>query len=152
MLRKNPVWDPAIGLQPADILIIDILHCLHLGIFNQFCRLATWLLLESSVWAGDHLSMQERHEQSVLRLRNELNEWHRLRKAEHPAEDLTRITDLTLKMLGTKTAPKLKIDGGECWAFGSIYRGLSRSMLRECTPQGRSFSMLAGDWPVFTMS
>lgn len=115
VLHRNPIWDPQLGITPARTLTIDVLHTLHLGIFAAWCKLAVWVLLESSCWASAGGSAEERHRLSILCMRQELDVWFKGRHKQRPDEKLTRVHDITSKMLGTRNDPQLKLSGAETW-------------------------------------
>ena len=45
--RRSPLFDAELGLQPNRCFIVDTLHALYLDVFNSWCRLAVWHVLES---------------------------------------------------------------------------------------------------------
>lgn len=115
--HSNPLWDEGLGVTPARSLTVDVLHTLHLGVFQQWCKHNVWLLLESSAWQKTSTTMEERHKQNVLCIRNELDNWYKDRHKEKPEEFLTRVHDLTVKMFGSRTDPAMKLSGTETWGF-----------------------------------
>ena len=115
VLHRNPLWDERLGVMPARVLTVDILHTLHLGLFAHWCRLAVWRLLDSNAWAPQGMSAEERVSTSVSCMRNELDAWYKSHPAE--GESFTRVHELTVKMFGTKSDPSLKLSGAETWGF-----------------------------------
>ena len=115
--HRNPLFDIALGITVDGTMTVDFLHCLHLGVFQHYCKIVVWMLLESAIWSSTATNQDERHEVAVLCLRSELGLWYDARKRTHPGEDLTVLHDLTVKMLGTKDAPALKMSGAETWGF-----------------------------------
>ena len=117
VLHRNPLWDEELGITPSRSLTVDVLHTLHLGIFQQWGKLAVWSLLDATVWVSPGGSAEERHKVQVLCLRNDLDNFYRERHRARPNENLTRVHDLTVKMFGTKSDPALKLSGAETWGF-----------------------------------
>jgi hypothetical protein len=115
--HRNPLWDVGLGLTACKSLTVDVLHCLHLGVFAQWCKFAVWLLLESPLWAPRDVAADERVRISVLCMRNEMDAFFKNRRLQHPNENLTQPHDLTDKMFGTRSSPSLKLSGAETWAF-----------------------------------
>ena len=60
---------------------------------------------------------EERFALGVLRLRRQLFAWYSEYAARSPIEELTQLTNLTTKMLGSKASPKLKVKGAEAWGM-----------------------------------
>ena len=116
-LHRNPLFDRSLGISPLSITV-DTLHTLHLGAFLVYCRYVTWRLLLSGCWATtDSNTEAEMLQIAVMCMRAELFRWYRDRARSHPEENLTRLSDLTLKMLGTKAAPKLRTKAAETWGL-----------------------------------
>ena len=84
-----------------------------LGLMQEYCKIALWLLLECGEW-GAHCSNQtERLEAAILCLRAELRNFCAQLK-----ESVTPPHDLTMKMVGKPADPKLKhLSGAETWAM-----------------------------------
>ena len=113
--HRRPLFSAALGLSIFS-LTIDALHALYLGVMNKWCSIAIWLLISSGVY-GASGSGEEHLRNSVLLMRHALMSCYGERRQEHPAQVLTRLNDLTPKMLGTKTAPKCKAKGAETWGL-----------------------------------
>ena len=114
--HRTPFLDAELGTDPSTCLIVDTLHALYLGVFQVWCRIAIWFLIESGIFGalGTH---EEQHASTVLLLRHQLMAWYKARHAAMPTENLTRLTDLTVKMLGSRASPKLKLKGAETWGM-----------------------------------
>ena len=75
-----------------------------------------WFLLLSDVF-GSFGTHDEQISNTVHVLRLRMNQWFLKRKEKFPAENLTRPTDLTRKMIGDPSNRVLKLKGAECWSF-----------------------------------
>ena len=62
--HRNPLADPELYIKIFDIVTVDGLHCLYLGVFNTFCKIAFWAVLGSGVW-GRAPTMSEQHSIAV---------------------------------------------------------------------------------------
>ena len=114
--HRNPLFCDATGLSPKRAMTIDTLHALYLGVLNTWAKTAVWYLLLSGIFGHLHYA-DENLRAAVLVLRNSLIAWYKQRRADHPHESLTEISDLTVKMVGSRQEPKLKTKGAETWAF-----------------------------------
>jgi hypothetical protein len=114
--HRNPLFNDATGLSPKRSMTIDTLHALYLGVLNTWAKTATWFLLVSGLFGNLHYA-DENLRAAVMVLRNSLVAWYKQRRADHPHESLTEISDLTVKMVGSRNEPKLKTKGAETWAF-----------------------------------
>ena len=115
--HRNPVFDETIGVTPSRTLIVDTLHALYLGVFNSYCRVAIWFLLTRSIW-GSLGTTEEHLEVAVLCMKSDLMTFYKQRHRRRPTENLTRLSDLTRKMVGTRDKPKLGTKGAE--TFGLV--------------------------------
>ena len=68
---RNPLADPELYIKIFDIVTVDGLHCLYLGVFNTFCKIAFWAVLDSGVW-GRAPTMSEQHSIAVHTFRTRL--------------------------------------------------------------------------------
>ena len=120
--RRNPLFNSVLGIDPACVLCIDILHCFHLGILLQYTKAALWHLLLSGLFYAKIGTQSEQIQNAVLGLRHDIHifygEYHR-----HHTDQLTRISDLTVSMLGSRDAQLLKTKAAETY-------GLSKYVLR----------------------
>ena len=107
--RRNPLFDRELGVTPTRSIAIDLLHTLFLGPMHTWCRMVVWRLLSSGLWGTIAASESERVQVGVICLRAELMAWYAARRrALSPAHHVTELSDLTVKMVGTATAPRLK--------------------------------------------
>jgi len=115
--HRNPMLDASLGITISSPMG-DTLHCLYLGVFQVVCAHTFWMLWEHDAWSvGQAATEHERLQLSVLHLKNDLKAWYAARRHAHPAEVLTEIQDITIKMVGTKQSPDLAIKAAECKGF-----------------------------------
>lgn len=106
----------AIGTDPCRTLVFDLLHTAYLGVINTFCRMVFWKMLLAGAWCGGGSSTQaEIIEVSLQVFLNAIKAWYKNRARTHPWEVLTRISDMTKKMVGEATRQKLGTKGAETW-------------------------------------
>jgi hypothetical protein len=106
--HRNPLFCDAVGISPKRNLTIDLLHAFYLGVMNVWCRAAVWCLLLSSTY-GNIGSADELLQNGVLALRHQLMQWYRTLAPT----GTTRVSDLTPKMLGTRSDTRCKTKGAE---------------------------------------
>ena len=91
-LHRNPLFRiPGFDLQR---LVPDSLHCLYLGVVQAWAVASLWFLINEDVWGYNDPAL------SVGRIRAELFLWYR--RQRRPG--LTKLQNLTLKMMGTYAA------------------------------------------------
>lgn len=116
VLHRMPLFTPLLGLSP-DSFALDLLHTLHLGIMNRYVCCCIWRLFRADVWnvvaAGAAHTADEALQMNCMRFRADLFDWYRARQRAHPAENLTRLEDITPGMVGSNNAPLLKAKGAE---------------------------------------
>jgi hypothetical protein len=113
--HRNPLFDRELGVTPRRSLTVDLLHAVFLGILNVWGRIAIWKLLMCGCY-GAHGTQTETLRAGVLVLRSLLMTWYPEHQSEHN-DDLTRVADLTVKMVGKQDDPKLKTKGAETWGI-----------------------------------
>jgi hypothetical protein len=102
------VGDIGIGL---SLFSIDSLHTCYLGPWQRWCMYVFWSLIVRNVWdCGGNA--ESRHQSCIIRLRSDLMT-HYKHLDKDTAERTTRLEDLTVKMLGTRSKPKLKTKAAE---------------------------------------
>ena len=114
--HRNPLLVPELGLEPRDCLAVDVLHAIHLGVLKVWARVALWGVLDSGVY-GTSGTAEENVQNALLAIRHQLLQFYRRRHQENPSEQLTRLNDLTPKMVGTSAHPTLKTKGAETWGL-----------------------------------
>jgi hypothetical protein len=114
--HKNPIFDDSLGLSPKRCLTIDSLHALYLGVMKIWALLAVWVVLESGIY-GNAGAADENLAVSTLAFRSALMSWYKTRHAQNPTENLTRVADFTVKMIGKRSSPKLKTKGAETYGL-----------------------------------
>jgi len=114
--HRNPLLVQELGLDPTACLAVDVLHAVHLWVLKVWARVALWNMIESGVY-GAFGNAEENIQRAVSACRVQLTQWYKRRHQENPTEGLTRLNDLTVKMLGTSMAPLLKTKGAETWGL-----------------------------------
>lgn len=114
--HRNPLFCARIGLSVVS-LTVDTLHALYLGVMNRWCAIVIWFLFSSGVF-GANGAADENLRNSILLLRNTLTTWYGDDRRANPSRVLTRLNDLTVKMVGTSAEPKCKTKGAE--TFGML--------------------------------
>ena len=113
--HRHPLFCADIGLNVTS-LTVDTLHALYLGVMNKWCSIVLWFRISKGVF-GAMGPTEEQVRNSVLVMRHALMAWYGDYRQEHPSKVLTRLNDLTMKMLGTEDSPKCKTKGAETWGL-----------------------------------
>ena len=114
--HRNPIWDPSLGITPDSTLTVDSLHTLNLGLFQQWSKFTTWHLLESHIYSSQAATTED-EQVGIMNMRIAMDAFFKEHKKTNPNDKLTEPTDLTTKMFGSKSDPKVKLSGAETWAF-----------------------------------
>ena len=109
--------DPALGITPCRSICFDLLHTLYLGPLTSWCKHVIWILLLGGVWGVLETTQGEQVIMGILRMRAALLDWYKARAKLFPHENLTRVADLTPKMVGTAAEPKLKTKAMETFGL-----------------------------------
>lgn len=117
VLHRNPLWNSELGVTAARTLTVDLMHTMHLGVFQSWAKVVVWMVLDSPAWVPSRGSAEEHARMSVRCMRGELDQWYKDRHAANPVEGLTRVHDLTIKMFGSRTEPKIAMSASETWGF-----------------------------------
>jgi hypothetical protein len=115
--HRNPLFMRQYGLDPAESLTVDNLHANNLGIMNVYAKTAVWHILGSSIFYGRLGTATEQAFNALLGFRHSLFLFYKSWDAAHPHGKLTRLSDLTIKMIGTHDSPLLKTKGAETFGI-----------------------------------
>ena len=118
--KRNQIFNEHDGITIL-ILVIDILHGLHLGVMQRIARTFLWRLIVASPW-GVQGTEEETLAGCVLHIKDGLASWYSQQgeaswRGEGRGEEITVVSDLTLKMMGTRSIPQLKAKAMECWGI-----------------------------------
>ena len=106
--HRNPLFDREIGITPKRTLTVDVLHSFFLGVLNTWATKSIWKLILCGAYGNLGTASENLHA-AILVLRDALMRWYK----DLTEEDLTRVADLTVKMVGKKDDQKLKTKGAE---------------------------------------
>ena len=116
-LHRNPLFDAALGVG-LESIGVDVLHTLHLGVFQKLVAKAWWTLLLRDAWgvagaAGGRANQDELVANGCLRLRRALFDWYDELDARSPGLKVNRLTDLVVKTLGDQHACQIRTKAAE---------------------------------------
>ena len=114
--RRNPIFDPELGVTPKRCLVADVLHAVFLGILLIWCRVSIWSLILGGAYGYSGVN-HEHIVAAILVVRSSLMRFYTAYERENPGEILTRLADLTPSMLGKPSEQTLKTKGAETWGF-----------------------------------
>ena len=94
---------------PEEVICLDAMHTLCLGVYAQYVVHSIWkFLAENRIGIQLQTKRQEeKHEANVVLLRNDLLAWYSEISKKSPSMVITRVSDLTLDAVGSKSKPVL---------------------------------------------
>lgn len=111
--HRCPLYSERSGIGP-ELICIDEMHTLHLGIFQDFILTVIWNIFDADVWRlKGTLSDDAYLAHAALVLRGRLFQWYRDEKRRFPEKPLYELPDLTLANLGTRDRPALSSKAAE---------------------------------------
>ena len=108
--HRNPLFR---SCDPYRVITIDVLHGLHLGPMQSIVKNVLHVVLASGIWGGSYDTLEEQYAVSVDRLRSSIFHWY---KNQAP-NNVTRLVDLTKKMVGSRNHPLLKSKAMETYGL-----------------------------------
>ena len=139
--HRNPIFQESLGTSVWRSVAIGALHTLYLGVLLAFSRLALWKLILCGAYGGKG-TQDEWLEIALQVLHNALTAWYKRRSRTHKTEQLTRINDVTKKMVGEPSNQKLGTKGAETWGLLLFLREELR----------RHVARLGGEGPVLAQA
>jgi hypothetical protein len=112
--HRNPLFCPELGLTPNQCLTTDTLHAMYFGPMKSWCTAALWFIVLSGFY-GVIGTVAENTAAALLAMRHDLMQWYKAVAVRFP--NLTRLSDLTSKMVGTRTQRKCKTKAAETWGL-----------------------------------
>ena len=113
--HRNPLLHRMLGICPAH-LIVDLLHCLYLGIVKELCMAVLWELMLCDAWSvgmGRRLTTDEIVHRTCDIMAVELGTFYTTYREQHPLAALTEVKHITPKMFGTQNSRCLKTKAAE---------------------------------------
>ncbi len=89
--------------------MVDTMHCLYLGGFQDVCSCVVRLMIDSNAWGVRYGSAAEKMKRSVLAMLPDLHAYY----ARNGVDNSSRVNDFTKEMLGSQRKPALKLKGVE---------------------------------------
>ena len=118
--RRHPLLTEELGIG-LHSFSIDILHTLHLGVFQFWLAEALWhILLSDMFYSNDIQRLEDKVRLGLLRLSALLKEWYpkyARTLSEQGAKNLTRVNKLKPGMVGTKKRKQCKLKAAETRHF-----------------------------------
>ena len=112
--RRHPILNVALGTG-VGTFSLDIVHTLHLGVFQYWVLRAVWQCVQSDVWATEVTRLVDRKRHSLKAMRSDLRDWYQAYEARKASmgETVTGVNHLKESMIGTETRPTLKLKAAE---------------------------------------
>lgn len=142
--RRNPMlMAPDIGIT-VDSLMVDKLHTLNLGPALFWCSHSLWRLILTDSW-GTGMTGEQLHHASVMQIRNALWEWYRDQRRIRPHEEITQVTDFTVRMLGKPGSQSLSTKAAETKGLVPFVLSLLKKYRTALTVEESGALIGAGD-------
>lgn len=97
VVRRNPVFAEDICAGPAEVLAVDTLHTVYLGVIMRLVSAILWRMLLANTW-NIHGSQEQILEMGVRRMAAHMLRW--FEEARTPSD--RRVATLSLPMLGDR--------------------------------------------------
>jgi hypothetical protein len=124
--HRNPLFvGTAVTGLGLSSLTVDLLHALYLGVMNRYCAVVLWFLFSSEIF-GTVGTAEENLQTAVLIIKSQLMAWYKDHQRANPSRVLTRVGDLTAKMVGTKHKPRCKTKGAETFGMALFLTDMLR--------------------------
>jgi len=126
-------------------MVIDMLHCVFLGIAQSYIAAVLWMLITSNVWHFQATTQGELELLAVHRLRTLIEEYYAMRRklSERP-EGTTEIQDLTISMLGSRDMKMFKAKGAETKGLIPFAIAMLENHGSPCLPAAAPHLIAAG--------
>ena len=134
-LHRNPLFNARLGIT-LQLLAIDPLHTLHLGVFKEWTMHALWLLIRSNAWGVDASNAEVLRDLSTFECRHELFGWYKTQRSRRGGAHVYELQDLAPSMIGTQSKPKLNTKAAETATLMEFCVHVIRSRLDKCGQEG----------------
>ena len=142
--NRNPLFGAAAGLSVASIHL-DTLHCLHLGVYRDYCTQALWSLILSDSWSTKAKGQDSLIASSVQSCRKELWAWYKAMREAYPERKLNQLEDLRVEMLGKNTKRKLSTKAAETATLLGYCVWAVRTHLCHLPPEQGKYMLAVGE-------
>jgi len=129
--HRNPIFCKRIGVTPSRTIAIDWLHCLSLGVFQDFLAFLMFAVMHVDMLFCALANAEVRAIIACSRIQSELFEWYGAEARQHRQHN--RVQHIEPKCFGTVSAPCFSFHGAETngflefsVAFLQEHRNLSR--------------------------
>ena len=116
VLFRNPLWAPEIGVTPQKTIALDLLHTFYFGPMHIWSRETLWELFTNRIWCDASVTETEAILLQLMSFKRELFAWYD--EQQRAGHDVTRISNMTNKMIGTSDRRLLKTKAMETFWLG----------------------------------
>ena len=114
MKHRCALFDKAIGTDLQSCMAIDSMHTLCLGVFAQWVAHTCWAILGANLSGSSASDQLSRDTANMVALKRNLFLWYpAAEKALKGCHTVTRVSDITLNMIGSRGSPHLHLKAGE---------------------------------------
>ena len=98
--HRNPLWSSRLGITP-DLICVDTMHTLCLGIYAQFVSSVVWWVLEVNPFrVPTLLTQEERYQQTFMLMGQKLTQFYK-----STGKQWSRVEEFKVEIFGSKQAP-----------------------------------------------
>ena len=98
--------------------------------------------IKGGIYCRFETTQEECARVSMMIMRHQLMSWYKDRMRECPGENLTRLSHLNVKMVGTATSPTMKTKGAEAYGFLIFLLDMLNKNLTQFESRRRSTAQL----------
>ena len=113
--HRNPLFDLSLGVTFPTTVTVDLMHTIHLGVMNVFCKHIVWELFVGGAWCRMH-TLDETVTANILQCEREFKSWANRYKREHVDAKMNTFR-LSRKVVGENAARKLALKAAQTWYF-----------------------------------
>ena len=136
--HRNPLWCPELGVT-TEILCIDTLHTLALGLCSSYVARAVWFVLDSNPYdLGSSFSQDERHTRTLQRMQPQLQRFYK--ETNHRWTD---VGELRMEIFGKRQSPQLHLKGHQTLGLLHFLHQFIHTSLAEA-PQSKAWGKVCG--------
>ena len=113
--HRIPLFGPEWNCTPQEVICLDAMHTLCLGVHSQYVLHSLWHVLDKNTDGLTLLTQRqgERHEANMDLLRADLLAWYKAVAKEQPDRVVTQLSDLSMDVVGRKARPVLRAKAHE---------------------------------------
>lgn len=113
--HRHPVLNETLGIG-IDTFSIDVLHTLHLGVFQFWIGRVLWVFFEADVFRTQHTGMEDCIKATLAEFCARLKDWYpryKRKLGESAGRAVTQVRTIKPSMVGTEESQTVKLKAAE---------------------------------------